>query len=346
LFDSDGRLVGALSAGASTCSDPRRDWYYSFHEAWHPSDSANLQLKCWLDPVNSAQTSLDGFDPYAASRSLRLSNILKQHLNDSVEINFTRRDTTAFDRISNMRKCEYAEEYYIADKAKIEGVYIVADDASEPDAELSITAVVYDSNRNKICEEKFSPSFTEWQNSDSSFVQSPKVIRERQQETFVKFTNPVTLSGRFYVGYTIAVSSDLSRFAVYSLKKGATNQNTAWILENGKWIGATQYTEAGFPSSLFIDPVIRYTEGVSSEQIIKQNAQSVRISKADNGLFVSFAKPVNANVEFALYSAEGKLLMKRIINGYDQFLSLPAVGRAVIATVRINDELYSQKLMY
>ena len=69
IFNSDGRVFGTLSGGASSCSASsfsRYDLYgkMSFHWDNSANGSTNAyKLKPWLDPTNSGATTCDYYDP-------------------------------------------------------------------------------------------------------------------------------------------------------------------------------------------------------------------------------------------------------------------------------------------
>ena len=69
IFNSDGRVFGTLSGGASSCSatsSSRYDLYgkFSFHWENSANGSTNAyKLKPWLDPNNTGATTCDYYDP-------------------------------------------------------------------------------------------------------------------------------------------------------------------------------------------------------------------------------------------------------------------------------------------
>lgn len=70
IFDNNGRIVGQLSGGSSYCtatSSP--DLYGKFYMDWDQNGTANsIQLKPWLDPINTGATTLDGaYEPCNAT---------------------------------------------------------------------------------------------------------------------------------------------------------------------------------------------------------------------------------------------------------------------------------------
>ncbi|MEA3443743.1 MAG: PKD domain-containing protein [Bacteroidota bacterium] len=69
IFDSDGLLVGDLTGGSSYCNTPNApDRYGKFSYSWESNGTLpEEQLKPWLDPLNSGDTTLSGRDQCGAS---------------------------------------------------------------------------------------------------------------------------------------------------------------------------------------------------------------------------------------------------------------------------------------
>lgn len=69
LFNNKGQIIGQLWGGSSGCGNAGTnnayDFYGRIHKSWEPTASTQAnQLKHWLDPNNTAQPSIYGFDPY------------------------------------------------------------------------------------------------------------------------------------------------------------------------------------------------------------------------------------------------------------------------------------------
>lgn len=72
LFDNNGRLVGTLTGGQSSCEPPgsgtgngedQPDYYGKLSYSWDQNGTEpSRQLKYWLDPINSGVTSLSGIN--------------------------------------------------------------------------------------------------------------------------------------------------------------------------------------------------------------------------------------------------------------------------------------------
>ena len=64
LFDQDGYLVGTLTGGAATCSNPHNDYYGKLYYHWDQNgSSSDQQAKPWLDPNNTGSTTCPMYDP-------------------------------------------------------------------------------------------------------------------------------------------------------------------------------------------------------------------------------------------------------------------------------------------
>ncbi|MCD4735030.1 MAG: T9SS type A sorting domain-containing protein, partial [Bacteroidales bacterium] len=63
IFDDQGRILGTLTGGQASCTNlTLPDYYGKFSYHWESNgEEDTLQLKPWLDPINSGQITLDGF---------------------------------------------------------------------------------------------------------------------------------------------------------------------------------------------------------------------------------------------------------------------------------------------
>ena len=101
LLDQNSRTVGFLSGGEAECGNSINDYYGRISSVWDPSGSAaNEQLRAWLDPGNTGQTTLDGFNPYQnealeADFEINTSYICEDEV--FVFIDFSRGSVTSYD---------------------------------------------------------------------------------------------------------------------------------------------------------------------------------------------------------------------------------------------------------
>lgn len=66
LFDQNKRIIGQLWGGGASCQNLNSpDWYGRVYNSWNPTGSTNAeQLEYWLDPNNTGDAAIDGYDPY------------------------------------------------------------------------------------------------------------------------------------------------------------------------------------------------------------------------------------------------------------------------------------------
>ena len=69
LFDKNQWLIGNLSGGDATCSNPVNDYFAKFSVDWDQYVDSSKQLAHWLDPLNLDPLFLNGFDPYNVADS-------------------------------------------------------------------------------------------------------------------------------------------------------------------------------------------------------------------------------------------------------------------------------------
>jgi hypothetical protein len=345
LFDSAHRVMGYLSGGLSACNAPIDDYYAAFFKAWDLSDNINAQLKGWLDPSGQNKQTLDGLDPYAENPCYRLSNIVGMKLQDSITI--TALPSPGSGNLfgtNTLQTTEYAEEYRITGKAQIEGIYCVTPAVTAPAGSLDVEITVYRGNESpqtQLHSEIFRPTFLELSLIDSTLTETEKHLN-RSQESFIRFSRPVDVSNVFYIGYKIKSPAN-SSFAVYNLPKGLTTHNTAWINNKGQWISASAHPAIPFSTSLFLDPVIRYNNGSSSEEVRQETTVGVWVDTSHKRIHILL--PQADSGVCRLYSTSGQLLQETVFNGSETII--PATGfHSGIYIVQIsgNTSFHTQKI--
>ncbi|MDR0430743.1 MAG: trypsin-like peptidase domain-containing protein [Tannerellaceae bacterium] len=349
LFDSNHRVIGALSGGSSSCSVPMDDFYYSLFKAWEPSKNNDEQLKHWLDPDRSNKKTLDGLDPYKTNPSYRLSNIYETKLHDSIEITGIISPATGNLFGSNsLGITEYAEEYTADAQAILHGAYLVTPAVTDAVGSLDVEVTVYAGNgkpETLLYSKPFKPMYTELSVVDSSFIETEKWLN-RAQESFIRFDEPITVSGTFYIGYKIK-SPAKSTFAVYNLPKGKTTRNTAWYLQESQWHKASSHPVMPFNTSLFIDPALQYTNETSTSPLPKEEyGIQVFLNKNHKSIHVLLPGQIESAHLF-LYSTSGQLMTKTLLTNAHSTIPLLNMPPGVyIVNIKSNDIFYTQKILF
>ncbi len=79
LFDQNKRIIGALTGGSAGCSgsipNSGYDLFGRFGYSWNTLTDSSLQLKCWLDPLETGATFIDGtYQTAVSTLDLAFSN--------------------------------------------------------------------------------------------------------------------------------------------------------------------------------------------------------------------------------------------------------------------------------
>ena len=74
LFDQDGLIIGTLTGGGASCSNPTLpDFYGKFYRHWQSNgETETTSLQPWLDPENSDLLVLYGYDPNAQTNFVKV----------------------------------------------------------------------------------------------------------------------------------------------------------------------------------------------------------------------------------------------------------------------------------
>ncbi len=311
LFDSDFHLIGTLTGGNASCSDPTYDYFTRFCKDWDLRSEDTAQFKVWLDPTNSGTDYLDGYDPYAESGLVRISNVEET---DSAGIVWY--SNGGYISGHNAAGIElFAEEYEGMESATLKGVYISpCKSTSGSDQTIDI----------KVWEGSSSPNSLVYTQSGVSLSQLTT-----NKEAYIPFDEEVSVSGTFFVGYNIDYSgSPIDSFAVYQNTSNSEKENNTMFVNDGSdWQLASDYYSIG-NTSLWLDLLAKsvsyiatdsqsLSEDVSEKLVVHPNPVQQGTSHVyldTNGNYVTLCN---------LYQMDGTLLQKGEINKNDDDIVLP-----------------------
>lgn len=94
IFNTDGRIIGTLTGGASSCDAPvsyKYDLYGKMSYSWASNGNANARkLQPWLDPTDSGVNYIDGIDYNSSSlqqiKNQTIANIYPNPTKDKINI--------------------------------------------------------------------------------------------------------------------------------------------------------------------------------------------------------------------------------------------------------------------
>lgn len=332
LFDSNNRIIGALTGGKSSCSLPYDDVFYALHKSWMLGNEDSSSLKPWLDPSGSGNLYCDGLDPYEPNKAIELSNVQESGNRELSEVAYLSSPNTGQQfGVNSLKTTEYAESYTINGKAIVFGAYFVTP-AIQNSTGLTVEIKVYSSSDNKTPTDSlyatgFTPTYTNKRIIDNTFQETNKPLN-RAQESFIKFEKPVEVNNRFFISYKIT-ASEKDSFTVYSLPADATTKNTAWIKHQNKWIENSAHPKKPFKSSLFINPVIQYQSAQTNNEVVQ--VSDIHITTDRSTKKITIKLPNNKiNARYELFSIDGKALQTGILTNELNYIHLHQSGVFVL----------------
>lgn len=350
LFDDNNQIIGALSGGYSKCSQPYDDYFYALSQSWDISSDPSKQLKAWLDPASTnLGRTCQGLDPYAATPAIRLSNVKESGKTITIETTPLASPASgpAFGN-NSLGMTEFAEVYKITGKAKVYGAYIVTPPISR-DKNIDIEITVYSGSGKPealLHTEPFIPTFTTL-NKEGIFIDSIKPLN-RAQESFVTFSEPISVAGTFFIGYKINLPDGESNttFSAFNLPKGTTSKNTAWINYQGKWIEATTHPVAPMNTSLFVDPVIQYDTESANTSVGIDSPIRIFTEASSKNIHILLPETIH-RAHYSMISTDGKTQQSGIVHS-GQNIVTPATTASGIYLIQItyNNNRYTQKILF
>ena len=347
LFNAQGEVIGALTGGNSSASNPKNDYYYRLSATWDIKEEPNRQLSCWLNPQADGQQTCAGLDPYEAAPAIRLSNVAASGHQEEAEAALYEAGSEAPLFGNNPSGVEaFAEAYQANGEATLYGTYIVTPSCGSAYAQMEVEITVYAGDPTPstlLYKERFKPTYTNLALTNKDFQESTKPLN-RSQETFVPFSQPVAVSGTFYVGYQF-VQMDDTYFAAYSLPKGMSTQNTAWLQTADGWKPAPEVQDVGYSTSLFIDPVIRYGGSVANETVATHKDLPLISQGASKGVYHVWLPDGYEQAVYQLTAATGQVVAEGVLRGAASTLHLQATMKGIhLLTVRCGQHAQTLKI--
>jgi hypothetical protein len=256
LFDSDGLMIGSLSGGSASCSNPVNDNFVRFEKAWDYYESSEKQLAAWLDPDSSDVSSVSSFDLYD-DVVVRWS-----HLSESQTPVTVPMDEGGYWSGHNSRQdASVAEAFGPFLSGSVIGIYIMP-------------ALVQTTNGQTI-------DIKLWEGDDEpgTLLKSWNDVSLSEltanREFFISL-DALEVSGRVWVDVSLNYASVTDTLALYQTSPGDNTVNSAWLKDASQsWFLTSSVS--GWQSSLWIDLLM--TDAVLVDtSIITSSVESISVT--------------------------------------------------------------------
>ena len=294
IFDTEHKIVGTLSGGSATCSNPVDDYYSKFSEQYYRYSDADKSLKPWLDPDNKGVTSVWGYDPMTQyeNKVNMLGNIGKNENKVLIESGGWGYLTSQNDR----NWISFAEKIRNDSVAHIIGIEVHIAEISEPAVKVR---------------------FAVWSGHDFPvkllYAKDTTITADyNNYPMHVYFDKMLKVNEDFYVGYSLRYNDPQEIFAVYqSVKRPLTGLSAMYVEENnGSWMALKEYLPPIY-SSLGIKALGSFGK---EKQLYLSTYKELKIvsHQGNNNIFACFEDP-SVTVKFECYDTSGKqMLVKEV----------------------------------
>ena len=225
LFNTGQKLIGTLTGGAATCSNPVRDYFSRFQMAWEYKPDSARQLKYWLDPVNSGKVVLEGkrFNE-EENLCMAFTNLDDSDTHETVPLTNFGEFEGYWGGTNNVGITEFTERFSIPGNEQLSafsvGVGLVDDKIDGQDSE--ITFKIY--NGGRFPEELIY----------SETIKIKKLVENAMNR--ITLIEPVQPADTFFVGFELSNILPLDSFAILQSLRNPGNVNNFFFLQNGNWL--------------------------------------------------------------------------------------------------------------
>ncbi|MCX6239585.1 MAG: trypsin-like peptidase domain-containing protein [Bacteroidia bacterium] len=244
LFNQNKLLIGSLTGGTATCTDPTNDLFSMFNKQWDYYKTSDKQLKIWLDPGNTGATELAGLNPFDNSNSCSLftnAEVGENYILQKVSNQFG-----GYKSGHNILKISgYAERFRKTDQTLLSSVSIGI---------AKVNSKVYNQN-SKVSLKIYSEDvISGMPGNELVTMDLPFSLLSENKMNHIELESPVIIQKNFFIGFEINYSNLTDTFAVYHTPdRLKMNKNEAFVNSEGSWKPFYWIPELEISTSLLIN---------------------------------------------------------------------------------------------
>ncbi|MBO4804446.1 MAG: trypsin-like peptidase domain-containing protein [Paludibacteraceae bacterium] len=316
LFDSDNRIVGALSGGQSDCNTTGADSFYELLRPWSQPKEDGAYLAQWLDPINSEAVVLDGKESNGTP-CVRLSNI--RPTDDFLPKTESSKGYAAGHNDKGYLR--YAEKFSVEGASVIYGIYFVPFMGSYSEMNpVRVSIYSGDSEPTHLLHEQvLKISNTQYYSSTKKF-KDVEVDSWAGKENYLRLDSAVSVNGNFFVVFDLPENTR-RKFALKHSDVRSDGSNTAYFYHDGKWHTFQENPLANGGTSLMVDVVCQCMSQVSQPEYTYKRKTSAVVK--ENGRLYVFFDSNKDNAQVSLYDMLGRFLGSVTCRGDKALMDVP-----------------------
>jgi len=244
LFNQNQLLIGSLTGGTATCSNPTNDIFSMFSKQWDFYKTSDKQLKAWLDPNGTGTLELTGLNPFDNNNSCSL--FTNAGVGEKYTLQKVASKSGGYKSGHNiLRINSYAERFGKTEQTLLSSV-------SMGIAKVSSKVFNQDSKiRLKIYDEDINSGLP---GDELVSMDLPFSLLSEKKMNHIELVNPIVIHNNYFIGFDIDYSNPSDTFAVYHTPdRLKLNKNEAFAKSDGNWKPFYWITELGISSSLLIN---------------------------------------------------------------------------------------------
>ena len=242
LLNQNKMVVGSLTGGTSSCSNPTNDIFSMFSKQWDHFKTSNMQLKYWLDPSGTGVSQLSALNPVESKNACKLfSNTVTGERDTLFKI---AKQSGGYKTGHNyLGITGYAEQFTKTKRTLLSSVSIGVAKMSSKSSNSKITLKVYDES-----------SISGMPGNELYSLDLPYSVLSAQAMNDIELANPIIINNQYFIGFNISYANLADTFAVYSTPdRVLQNKNFAYAFLNGSWKPFYGIPQIGISTSLLID---------------------------------------------------------------------------------------------
>ncbi len=321
LFDANKRLIGTLTGGASYCTSPYDDYYAALSKNYNFYATPERQLKKWLDPKERGVREINGYNPYTTNYCERLSNVERR---DSVGVSrFVSPLSGPIFGHNSTQSTEFAEKFICEKSSLVYGIYMIMPQwKSTMNGKFEVRIYSGETKPEKLLySQNVQLSYLNFSSGSFSSVVKPNT---RNAESYIQFSNPISVDKSFFVSYTIQYQAT-DTIALLNVISRNTSLNTAYLrTATSQWIAAPEASQSAPQTSLWIDPVVSWTDTSTTN---KQTESGLKLyySQSSHQLYLK-GLILGESGNLTVYNSSGRTIWKGYVFA-DGIIEIPKIGQ-------------------
>ncbi|SHE98350.1 Por secretion system C-terminal sorting domain-containing protein [Mariniphaga anaerophila] len=339
LFNKEKNVIGTLTGGQATCSNPVNDYYARFDLAWEYKPDSSQQLRYWLDPDNQNPEGVEGKRFYENEElCLAYTNLEEYDNHQNVVLKTNNSFAGYWGGTNSAGITEFSEKFFLPGETNVLGVSLG----------VGIIKLTSGSSAREITVNVYNGRDLPETLIHSETVAVKDLVADAMN--FVGFTEPVEPSDTFFVGFEISNLQPRDTFVVYQSLREPDKENFFFFNKDNSWYNfKTENTESKSMTNVFelvvcnVSPLVNDTPLVQNPKgmlIYPNPARSVFIVETGQAI-----APQNVNV----FNLIGQVVEAKLADVDDRKVEIDLSGNIPgVYFVRVKTEkgMVSKKVIY